>query len=600
VLPVIAAVILSPHVSIGPIATEQTRDRSPESLIILTDTGERRDDLKVVARHPSPERHLSELTRGFSGRLLRLYPLVQRFARPDRQPQPAYLLLSNDRGGFPRFGFHLDGRAMPDVAYVDLHRGGSLSNRFGAMNQIYPHELLHLIVRDLAGALPAGRDNQIHAIGVRTDRATAFSEGFAEHAQVMAVDAPDASPDTTRLLAERYRRAWANEELEAYRHALSARWSLASKARMTFPLWFSPNEQVLRYYAVRENLFARDAPIPSRAKADPYRAYLLENTSPGSADGAPKSAGRLMATEGVVSALFYRLATSATLQRQYRDDRFYAAFGVTARDIDSLDNVYLKLFAAIKEGQAYDAVAVIDAYVRLFPEDGGAVADVVHATLLGQELPRARPIWLLNDRVQTGTSLFDQYRGQPRAHTFDLNAASLADVSAVPGVTPALATAILSNAPYESVGDLQRVPSAGAAVGHIARMEAAYRAHVSAPDEGPGLTMKAVLYPYLWRALVIGIACAILGGAIYRAVRRVRWYRVVLNGLAVALVGLGAGWSVDLGTGLLALAAPIVVCGLPASLIALSRTRSLQSAGVVLTAWSLASIVPVLVVRPIG
>jgi hypothetical protein len=104
VLPFITAVILSAHVSIGPIATEQTRDRSPESLIILTDTGERRDDLKVVARHPSPERHLSELTRGFSGRLLRLYPLVQRFAHPDRQPQPAYLLLSNcsrSRGRVP-------------------------------------------------------------------------------------------------------------------------------------------------------------------------------------------------------------------------------------------------------------------------------------------------------------------------------------------------------------------------------------------------------------------------------------------------------------------------------------------------------------------
>jgi hypothetical protein len=52
VLPFITAVILSAHVGIGPIATEQTRDRSPETLIILTDTGERRDDVPVLVVRP--------------------------------------------------------------------------------------------------------------------------------------------------------------------------------------------------------------------------------------------------------------------------------------------------------------------------------------------------------------------------------------------------------------------------------------------------------------------------------------------------------------------------------------------------------------------
>ena len=38
----------------------------------------------------------------------------------------------------------LDGRAEPDTTFVDLHRRSDLSGRPGAMDQIFPHELLHL------------------------------------------------------------------------------------------------------------------------------------------------------------------------------------------------------------------------------------------------------------------------------------------------------------------------------------------------------------------------------------------------------------------------------------------------------------------------
>jgi hypothetical protein len=587
----LAAVLL--HAQAGP-ATPRA-----ESFVLLSDTGERRDDLPVVVPHPSPEPYVTELTRGFSGRLLRLYPMVQRFAHPERQPQPAYLVLSGNQGGFPRFGMYLDGRRLPHAAYVDLHRNGDLANRFGAMNQIYPHELLHIIVTDLLGPPPGGRANQIHAIGVRTDRVTAFSEGFAEHAQLMAVDAEGVAPDTRRLLSDAGRLARANEQSAAYRDAVAARWSIAPKARMTFALWFSPTEQVLRYHAVRDNLFAREAPVPRHLRADLYRAYLLENTMPGPSRGAPKSAARMVATEGVISTLFYRLASSDTLRRQYRDDGFYRAFGVARAEIDPVDNVYVKLFAAIKAG-AYDAVAVVDAYTRLFPEDAGAVGEVVRSTLLGQELPRAEAIWLMSDRLTTGRSLFDQYRGMPRAHTFDLNAASALDLLSVRGVTPEMAAAILAAAPYQSVDDLRRAPGAASVAGEFAQREAAYREHVSRPDARGSLSFRGILYPYLWRALYAVLACAVLSGALYAAVRRARWYRLVINGVAVALVGLVAGWTIDAGTGVLAFAAPIGILGMPAAVIALWRTRSPRSAGVVLAAWALASLVPALIVRPMG
>jgi hypothetical protein len=570
------------------------------SLVVLADTGERRDDLPIVVPHPSPQSYVGELTRGFSGRLLRLYPMVQRFTHPDRPPQSAYLVLSGNRGGFPRFGFHLDGRPMPGAAYVDLHRNGTLSSRFGAMDQIYPHELLHLIVTDLIGPPPGGRDNQVHAIGVRTDRVTAFSEGFAEHAQVMAIEAGDVAPETGRLLSDTSIARLADAQLAAYRRALTARCAIAPKGVMGFPLWFSSNEQVLRYRAVRDNLFAREAPIPPELlRTNLHRAYLLDNVLPGDPGGPPKSAARMMATEGVVSALFHRLATSAALRERYRPAAFYARFGVTREQLEPIDNVYLKLFAAIREA-GYDTVAVLHAYERLFPEDAPAVAAIVDATLLGQPLPAAPAIWMRNEGFQTGTSLFDQFRGLPRAHTFDLNAASPIDLLGVPGVSEETARTILRAGPFERLDALRAVAGVDDAL--FARFEGLSRAYLveaANPRERPSLSIQAVLRPYARRAVAYILACACFSALFYRVVRRARWWRVAANGLAAAVVGLVVGWGVE-GPAMAAFAAPLILCGLPATLMSLWRTRAIRPAGLVLAAWAAASTTPALMVHPIG
>lgn len=561
-------------------AAPRTPSSATPALVVLADTGERRDELPVVIAHPSSQAYLTELTRGFSGRLLRLYPLVQRFARPGRAPQPAYLVLSDNRGGFPRFGFHFEGRRLADAAYVDLHRNSTLSSRFGAMDQIYPHELLHLIVSELIGPPPGGRDNQVHAIGVRTDRATAFSEGFAEHAQVMAVEADGVAPGTRGLPADVSIGRLVDAQLAAYRRALTARWAIAPRAVIGFPLWFGANEQVLRYRAVRENLFAREATIPAALlRAGLYRAYLLENILPGPPDARPKSAARMVATEGVVSTLFYRLATSSALRERYGPAELYARFGVQPDALDPIDNVYLKLFAAIHEG-GYDTVDVLRAYLRLFPEDAEAVSATLDATLLGQPLPVSPPIWMRNADFPTGTSLFDQFRGLSRAHTFDLNAASTVDLAGVPGVSEETARAIQRAAPFERLEALRQVDGVSDAL--FARFEGMACAYLAA-EERPSMSVRAILLPYLRRAIVLIVACAVMSAAAYRAIRLARWWRATINGLAVAIVGLAAGWMIE-GPAAIPIVAPLILCGMPAALIALWRTRSPQRAGRVLAA----------------
>ncbi len=573
------------------------------AIVILTDTGVKHGSLPVFERHPDPERLVALLTRGYSGRLLRLYVLAQRFANPERPPQPAYLLLSRNQGGFPRFGFEIDGAGGPGLAYVDLHARSTPSGRFGAIDQIYPHELLHLIVHDLAGEPPEGGANQVHAVGVRTDRITAFNEGFAEHGQVMAIDAPDAAPETGALAADVLTRDRAFDAMARYRAALSARWSVATRARMTFPFWFSQSEQALRYFAVRDNLFAHETVIPARlgAPGREYAAYLMENVVPGDPAEPPKALGRLLSTEGVVSALFVRLVSAPAIQRVYRDDAFYARFSTAPRALDGLDNAYLKVFAAIHAG-GYDTAAVIRAYVDLFPDEAPAVSDVLRATLYTADLRPAPEVWLLNGRFHAGTTLFDQFRSVPRAHTFDLNAASRADLAAVPGLTSAVADALRARSPFARVEDTSGVPGmTPAVVAELARMQAAMERQRAAEEEDhASLSIRTIMMPYLRRAVYVLIGVAAMAALLYRAARRVRWWRLVLNATAAALVGLAAGWTIDDGGGTLAFAAPVVVFGVPGMLWRALRTRSIKEAGIVLAAWALAALPGALAVRPIG
>lgn len=570
-------------------------------LIVLSDTGRQQDGRPVVERANAPE-HLAVLTSGYSGRVLRLYRMAQRFAHPDKTAQPAYLVLSDNQGGFPRAGFVLDGQVQTGTTFVDLHRRSDLTGRAGAMDQIFPHELMHIIVAELAGEAPEGHASQVHAIGVRTDRVTAFNEGFAEHAQAMAIDDRDGRPETRAIATDMAARDRVMTQFEAYGRAVSARWAVAPRARMTFLLWFSRGEQVMRYHAVKDNLFAHQPDVPERllTRRGAYQAYLLENVLPGRADAPPKSAARLLASEGFVSALFYRLMNTPAIRNGLRDDEFYGRFGVSRLQIEPLENAYLKIFAAISEGR-HDTAAVIDAYGRLFPEEREVVEGVLRDALLGQDVPRAPEIWLLNEHFTAGTTLFDQYRALPRPQTFDLNAASAAELAAVPNVDRHLAGAVLGNVPYATLDDLQRVP--GMTPEALASFREMRRAMEAPPKPGTSaegsLSFKSIGMPYAWRALKVWLVCAIVAGAFYRGMRRVPWWRILLNGLGAALVGLLAGWTIDSGTGLLALAAPIVMFGLPAGLIALWRRRSPREATIVLAAWALASLAPMIAVIPV-
>ncbi len=573
----------------------QTESDAMPLLVVLSDTGTVRGGLAVFRPHPQGPRIARELLRGFPARLVRLYRMEQTFLHntAGAAVEPAYLEFSARQGGFPGFGFWLGDQARPGVGYVDLYQQRSERARFGGIDQIFPHELAHVIMRQLAGESPRGGSTQGHAIGVRTDPVTAFDEGFAEHFQVMALDDPDADPRTRALLKDPYWAARARRDAVAYREAMAARWAPGCRARVGFMLWFSDAEQVWRYHAVKANAFGRQVSIPARLfrGGDVYAAYLIENILPGEPSDPPKTAAQMLATEGVVSTLFWRWATSDALRNRYRDDSFYAPFGVARGEVTPDLNVYLKLFSALHAAKPHSAQAAIVAYRRAFPEDAGDLDAIVREVLLGQPLPGAPEIWLANDAFRVGTRVFDQFRAAPQVHTFDLNAASLVDLASIPGVTIDLAREIRRRAPYASLSDLRHVAGVTDDLQRrFARMADGTKTAGAGRDDSSSLF--ALAWSFGRRALAVWAVAALAGGLLFKRVRRCGWTRAALSGLAASCLTLAAAWVV--GSLTWTLGAPLVLLAVPGLLLSLRRRPLGPALATTALAW-VSAITPALI-----
>ncbi len=587
----------------GALCLSSVGHAAERGLVVLAETGQSRDGVPVLRLHSDPAAVSDVLTRGFSGRLLRLYRLEQEylFRAAGSAPEPAYLLLSGQWGGFPRFGFYLDGTDKTHGGFVDLHRSSPLKGRFGSMDQIFPHELAHIIVHQLAGELRQGGSNQMHAIGVRTDPNQAFSEGFAEHFQVMAIDDPEADPATKALASDADLRKTAEKQGENYVRELQSPWAPVGPMRMGFLVWFSGTEQVWRYFAVKANAFAHANPLPRDTifGRDLYRAYLVENVAPGSLQAPSKSPSVLLSTEGWVSTFFYRWVTDDAIRRRYRDPEFYARFGVLSTDVSPLENCYLKLFHVLFTKKPSDTAGVVNGYKEVFPDESPFVDALVRDSLLGQRLPSSPSLWLANRDFKTGTSLFDQFRCLPRTHTFDLNAATMADLLGVPGVTRGLAERILAAAPYTGLDDLKRVPELPQSVSDkFAAMSAEMRQLRSETDGGEGINLRAIMMSYVWRALLVLVLTSAAGAFLYWRARQVGWVRSIINGFAASFLVLVLAWMTT-GTGArTAFLVPVVLFGVPAALWQLARRRKYSQAARVLLAWMGAAIPAILVAYP--
>ena len=432
-------------------------------------------------------------------------------ARRGPLSQPAYLFLSDREGGFPANSFWLeqpDGslREMRDVAFVDMVvRDRDLGGRtIDGLEEIYAHELGHLVMAALAGPMPHRASSAMHFVTVRTDAWYAFTEGFGEHFQPVGLDHPPGTrPSEPRAASaleseRRWYGRFAREEADG---------CVICPANLRFLRWQGPGEQRLRDAAVRANRFVYEVAMPPSLVGDgrpSFEARMYRDVMPPTPGGALKNASQMMESEGVIATLFYRLATDRRLQQSYREPAFYEGFlepdeiaglrdqGPSAV-IEPAANVYLKMFDVMHRSFTWGnwpALAFVSAYARRFPDEAPAVYDIFLDVTRGVTVDRAAaarhrdagylaglrdgllagdlaidaaqppPLWLESPGLEFGLGLF-RYFPVPSSFTLDLNAADEADLRSVPHVSAALAGAVIrareAKGGFAGVNDLSSV-----------------------------------------------------------------------------------------------------------------------------------------------
>lgn len=401
---------------------------------------------------------------------------------------PMYLLLSNEEGGFARYGFWLERASGPRelvmAAYVDLVVNQE-SVDSGDFEEIFCHELGHIILRSLLGDLSHGPSRNMHQSMTVTDYPTAFDEGYAEHFQPLARDA------TKNATLRKIQSGTSTTDLDS--------------------LWLSNLDTQLRTDGVKRNLFVhrKAAPVAQPGiGVDTYRTFLDSETSVEFLSNTLKNGQEMMASEGVIATLFYRLVNCEKLRNKFREPAFYSQFleAETGAGADALkaispyENVNLKLFAAMRQiaPQAVDpshplAIALMDAYAKLFPEEAKTAYDLFLSTTYGvtasQELAAAfeqaamagrlgdidsyrqrsraafslleqitdrvakgdlhldanlgRELWLLNEDFKIAPAVWEHERTLPLS--ININTASEAELMTLPGVDSALAGRIVAS-----------------------------------------------------------------------------------------------------------------------------------------------------------
>jgi hypothetical protein len=399
-----------------------------------------------------------------------------------------YLLLSIEEGGFARYGFWLEQangtRELVMAGYVDLVVSQE-SVDSGDFEEIFCHELGHIILRSLLGDLSHGPSRNMHQSMTVTDYPTAFDEGYAEHFQPLARDA------TNNPTLRKIQSGTSTTDVDL--------------------LWLSNLDKQLRTDGVKRNLFVhRKAPPTTKSAegADAYHVFLDGETSIEFLPDTLKNAQEMMASEGVIATLFYRLVNCESLRIKYREPAFYSQFleanagrgADPQKAISPYENVNLKLFAAMRQiaPQAGDssrplAIALIDAYAKLFPKEAETAYGLFLSTtygvtasqevaaaferaavaghlgdldsfpqyaraafsLLGQitnrvvkgDLPLdanlGPELWLLNEDFKIAPAVWERARTLPLS--INLNTASEAELMTLPGVDSALAGRIVAS-----------------------------------------------------------------------------------------------------------------------------------------------------------
>ncbi len=421
---------------------------------------------------------------------------LARFAGPPEEGarrfgQPAWFVLM-EGGNRPQQGLALQREGgveeYPDTCYVELDAESAVT--------LIPHEYGHVMMNEcLPGDLPRHASSLPHTTGAISDDVTAFSEGFGIHFETLAGDRPENAAFWREVRRDDFRADAPPERGDSTRAAFDL---------MTY------SQSYRRYGAIKENVFAFLPRVQEEYVAGkrPDAAALLARWTDTTYDPARlKTLEQMVASEGVIAALFYRLATTPgagedppdPVAPPLPDARRYAAFfqafsRLTAERLDKAPAVLVfleELLAASDEAErrriARVAVEVFhhtlvlpdaaEIYASLheaghrldiagfrqgLPGIGKRFGEALDRYVADPGLPLQRvapEIWLRSDEIAFTLPLLGSF-GAPLV--LDLNTAPIEFLMALPGIGYPQARAIAdrrsSQGGFRSLEDLAELP----------------------------------------------------------------------------------------------------------------------------------------------
>jgi hypothetical protein len=332
---------------------------------------------RIPESDPLAAKILAELRLPFHRSVIKLSQCSRNLA--GRREGPNVLYLSGNEGGFPRHGLTLiEGNKkadLPDLNYVDLVLDEKAVDAGGL--SIYSHELGHVMMFNVWEHFPDTESVKQHVSMGITDYALAFSEGWGEHFQRLAYDA-----------IPRYQKAF-QDGFDSHQSTRS--------------LWHSLVDEELRINGVLRNDYIWQKMTPAGPAAlNLEQSLLLEHTSPIFDRTHLKNAQQMLACEGVLATLFYRLDTSPVLRNNYAAPSFYERFllsplpvNLKANDVFTpFENVMLKNFwvwhrlnGRAVEGKTL-ALEFLREWAEVFPRDKEEIWGIFLAATAGQTVSR--------------------------------------------------------------------------------------------------------------------------------------------------------------------------------------------------------------------
>jgi hypothetical protein len=317
---------------------------------------------------------LEQLRWPFHREVITVSQCLRNFAGDRTSPNVLYV--SEREGGYASRGLALpeDGKLheYPDLRYVELVldpqgvRNGDLD--------IYSHELGHVMMWTVWPVRPEGRSPKQHVSMGITDDFMAFSEGWGIGFQRLAYDAIPEFQEIRRNQLD-YKR--------------DTRW-----------LWHSNLDTRLRLDAVLSNDYIHRKVLPQvdTAGMGIKDLIFLDHTSPLFDPCRLKNAQEMLACEGVIATLFYRITSDSVLQHHYRDTAFYAPFLIHPMPAGSspdqvftpFENALLKcglVMHSMKDridSNGVPFIELVKEWCRVFPEDKEELLSIFLRTTVGR------------------------------------------------------------------------------------------------------------------------------------------------------------------------------------------------------------------------